>query len=106
MQHKVDPENIIDSLEGIQRAEPKPFFSARVLARLRKRQEETTASVLLRLGWAVSLLAILFIANMILFFNPSRSGEGVVGKWKSATPNWVVDYTEQPGTSVYDRPRK
>lgn len=106
MQHKLNSDNILNSLEGIQRAEPKPYFSTRVLTRLRKIQEETTASVLLRLGWAVSLLAILFVANMILFFNPSRSGRGVVGKWKSTTPNWVVEYTEHPGISVYDKPHK
>jgi hypothetical protein len=42
--------------------------------------------------------------NLILFFSPLRSIDQAISDWNSATPDWVVDYTENPGTTIYDLP--
>ncbi len=98
-------EDFFASLEGIRPAEPKPFFTSRVLNRFRKYEEESTASVLTRMGWAVTLLIILIIGNGFLLYSSSRSNDQAINKWRSTTPRWVVEYTEHPGTSVYDLPK-
>jgi|GEM_PF-793816 len=58
-----------------------------------------------RLGWAAVFLIILIIGNGILFYTSLRSNDQVLNKWQSSTPRWVVEYTEYPGTSVYDPPK-
>jgi hypothetical protein len=97
-------DDIFFCVDGIRRAEPRPFFTTRVINRFRKYEEESTVSVITRMGWAVTLLIILIIGNGLLLYTSSRSNDQAIRKWRSTTPRWVVEYTEHPGTSVYSTP--
>jgi hypothetical protein len=97
-------ENILNSLEGVHRAEPRPFFAARVIQRLQEKNQTTPSFYWPRFALAVSVLFILIALNLILFFTPPRSIDQAISDWNSTTPDWVVDYTENPGTSIYDLP--
>lgn len=105
MSTNFNQDDLLAPLEGIRPAEPKPFFTTRVINRFRQFEAESHSSVLTRLGWAVICLIILIIGNGILFYTSIRSNEQVLNKWRSSTPRWVVEYTEHPGTSVYDMPK-
>ncbi len=63
MSTKFTPEEIIESLEGLQRAEPKPFLHTRIIARMTK--EETGGfAVIFRVITAPAFslaIAVLFI---------------------------------------------
>ena len=61
---KVD--NTLESLEGIQRAEPRPYFFTRVKARLERGQKgvwETIGSVMARPAIAIAGLFIILAVN-------------------------------------------
>jgi hypothetical protein len=97
-------DNILNSLEGVRRAEPRPFFAARVIQRLQEKNQMTPSFYWPRFALAVSALFILIALNLILFLSPLRSIDQAISDWNSATPDWVVDYTENPGTTIYDLP--
>jgi hypothetical protein len=97
-------ENILNSLEGVRRAEPRPFFAARVIQRLQEKNQMPPSFYWPQFALAVSALFILIALNLILFLSPLRSIDQAISDWNSATPDWVVDYTENPGTSIYELP--
>ncbi|MFM7671025.1 MAG: hypothetical protein ACKO6Q_00315 [Bacteroidota bacterium] len=97
-------DRILDSLEGAERAHPKPFFTGRVMQRLQNTPIADWGSV--RFTWAISVAVVLIALNLILFFTQFHSSEQVNADWTSSTPGWVVDYTENPSISIYDAPEK
>ena len=97
-------EKILSSLDGVQPAEPQPFFATRVIQRLHNSNDVTPSFSWLRFALAVSVIILLVVMNLVLFFSPVRSLDQAVRDWKSTTPEWVVEYTENPGTSIYDPP--
>ena len=97
-------EKILSSLEDVQPAEPQPFFVTRVIQRLHNSNDVTPSFSWSRFALAVSVIILLVVMNLVLFFSPVRSLDQAVRDWKSTTPEWVVEYTENPGTSIYDQP--
>jgi hypothetical protein len=93
-------DKILGSLQDVKRAEPNPFFTGRVIQKFKDVSKRSDSSWL-NFGWAFSLLVLLIAFNLIIFFTQFRSGNQTISDWKSTTPDWVVDYTENPGTSVY-----
>ncbi|HEX5652781.1 MAG TPA: hypothetical protein VFX58_06895 [Chitinophagaceae bacterium] len=71
-------QQVLDSLDGIQRAEPRPFFYTRVLGRLQADEKtiwETMGSFLSRPVVAVAGLCVILILNgFILFQQEKESG--------------------------------
>ena len=75
----------LESLDGIQRAEPRPYFYTRVMARLQKDEKtiwETMGSFLARPAVAVAGLCFILIFNAVLLFrqdvNTSNANSPVI----------------------------
>jgi len=75
----------LDSLDGIQRAEPQPYFYTRLIARLQKDEKtvwETMGSFLARPAVAVAGLFLILILNVTILLREDTgagnlSGNGV-----------------------------
>ncbi len=107
MLKKNNIEEILNSLVGVKRAAPGPFFTGRVLQKLQ--QPESAASPVVsstRMAWVISAVVLIIALNLTLFFASTRSADRTISEWKSTTPKWVVEYTENPGSSIYDVPNK
>ncbi len=76
-------EEALNSLDGIQRAEPQPWLFSRVKGRLT--QEEKTAwgtisSFLARPAIAIAGLCFILILNGVLLFNQEKESPSVAGQ--------------------------
>lgn len=91
-------EEILKSLDGIQPARPKPFFTGRVLQRLRSEELEGQSLMTPRFRMAVVAVFLLIAFNMILLFFQFRTELPALSEWKRTTPNWVVEYNENPAS--------
>lgn len=100
-------EEVLKSLDGSKRAAPGPFFTGRVLHKLHEPMR-TEAAVRPSVRWiaAIAFLLILIAMNLVVYITQFRSTESVVNEWRSGTPAWVVDFTQNPVGSVYDVPSK
>lgn len=91
----------LESLDGIQRAEPAPWFFARVKARLEREEKniwETTGSYITRPAFAFAgLLLILCINAFILFEKDSPATDQ-----SSNLPQPVEEYVLTVANSNYD----
>jgi len=66
-----DSAHILDSLEGLQKASPGPFFYTRVLARLQKEESGIwgrLVAYITRPSIALATLALIFLLNAAAFF--------------------------------------
>lgn len=69
-------EETLNSLEGIQRAEPRPFFYTRLAARMQPQPAgawERTARFLSRPAIAMACIFLVLLANGLALLNKSRS---------------------------------
>lgn len=100
-------EEVLKSLDGSKRAEPGPFFTGRVLHKLHEPMR-TEVPVRASVRWmaVITMVLILIAMNFVVYFTQFRSTESVVNEWRSGTPAWVVDFTQNPVGSVYDVPSK
>lgn len=103
---KQNIDDVLKSLDGANRAEPNPFFTGRVMQRLQSTEPNQVQKYWPRMVWAFSAVAVLIVLNLILFFSQMRSVDRTISDWKSTTPQWVVDYTQNPGSTYYDIPHK
>jgi hypothetical protein len=95
-------EDALNSVEGIVRAEPKPFLLTRINARMRK----GTESAWEKAGWFIGrpavaftgLCTILFINVMVVMFNKS-STPAAVTELVAQTPADEFSYTV---ATIYD----
>lgn len=99
----IDP--YLDSLNGLRRAEPKPFFTGRVLARL-SAESELVHRPRNHWGWSVSILTVIIVVNMLLLFMRSEPKPSFASDYERTTPEWVMDYTANPSTPIYSYPNK
>ena len=106
MSVKKNIDDVLNCLDGATRAEPNPFFTGRVMQRLQSTESIQLSTKWPRLAWALSAVALLIALNLILFFVQARSVDSTISEWKSTTPRWVVDYTQNPGSTYYDIPHK
>ena len=106
MLKKTNIEEILSSLDGVKRAAPGPFFTGQVLQKILQPASPTSPALGNRMAWVVVAVALIIATNLILFFARTRSDDRTISEWKSTTPKWVVEYTENPGSSIYDVPNK
>ena len=69
----------MDSLEGIQRAEPQPYFYTRLTARLQRDEKtiwETMGSFMARPAVAVAGLCLILVLNVALLLRQDNAGSG------------------------------
>ena len=73
----------LESLDGIKRAEPRPFFYSRLIGRLQGAERswwETTGSFLAKPVMVVACLALVLIFNAFILFNQdANTGQSVAG---------------------------
>ena len=67
-------EEILNSVHGIQRAEPNPFLFSRIEARLTKKHN---LAPVWQLGLATAAMIILLIVNSVVLVNSQRSKDRV-----------------------------
>lgn len=75
MKAKFTIEEIIDSLDGLERAEPSPFFYTRVQARLVEKQSSpyTTAFRLItRPAFVMAVVMLIIVVNGYIMYNRSE----------------------------------
>lgn len=107
-----DKENIerkvaaaLNSLDGIQKAGPGPFFYTRVQARLQKQRSnewERVVSFITRPSVALGGLCIIILLNaMAFYFQPAATGALAVST-PAAESGYVEDYSNLAGNFFYD----
>ena len=72
METRITSEEIIKSLDGIQRAEPSPFLYTRIHARLMKKQDNPFLnffSFITRPAVAMAMVMIILLVNGYIMFN-------------------------------------
>jgi|LakMenEpi03Aug12_release.lakeMendotaPanAssembly.Ray.scaffolds.fasta_scaffold782566_2 hypothetical protein len=72
METRITSEEIINSLDGIQRAEPSPFLYTRIHARLLKKQDNpvyTAFSFLTRPSVIMAMVMLILLVNGYIMFN-------------------------------------
>ena len=101
MSKRTEIEKYLETLDGIRRAEPKPFFTGRVMNRLQT-DNPATHSVWSRWGWSLSALSLLILLNVLLLVFRSSSERSVLSEYDKTTPDWVMEYTANPSAPIYD----
>lgn len=91
IQRKV--ENVMESLSGIERQEPAPFFYTRVQARLMKQKKnfwESTARTITRPAFAFLSIALIVLVNSFVVLSitadqakPERSEVAIADEYRS-----------------------
>ena len=106
MSKKVEIDQYLKSLDGIRRADPGPFFTGRVLNKLRAGSDSVTRTRLPRWGWGLTVLvALIFINIFLLFFQPKLEHANL-SEFDQSPHDWVMEYTANPSTPIYGYPNK
>jgi hypothetical protein len=86
----------IDSLDGLQRATPAPFFFTRVMARLQSEETggawERMVYFLSRPAIAVVTLVTIILLNAAAFYLPSSHGSSTSSIAEQNEPSYTDDY--------------
>jgi hypothetical protein len=101
MPEKYKIDEILDSLDGMKPAEPRPFLHTRVMARLQKQQTKNRPSFFARPVWALGLLVLVLTVNILVISSKSpareenRDGENLLAM-EYGTSNWssVADWNQ------------
>ncbi len=101
MENKKETENILNSLDGLQKASPGAFFYTRVCARLQK--EETgfwgkLALFLTKPTVALATLCLIFLLNAAAFFYQNESSSALADQSEQAL---TEDYNTTVATNSY-----
>lgn len=97
-------DEFLPGLERIRRAEPQPFFTGRLLARMKAGNEPAISPFWYRWGWAHSFafLLILIGINILLITRQAGTEQKILTEYEHTTPQWVQKYTTHPSASVYE----
>jgi hypothetical protein len=106
MPNPTEFDQYLNSLLGIHRASPKPFFTGRVIARLNSGADSSAHPIWMRWKWVISFSMILILINIFLLMFRAQSEQHILTEYDHATPSWVVDYTLNPSSSIYDSSNK
>ena len=73
--NKNNQEEILNSLNGIRRAEPQPYFYTRLMAKLDKQKNgwEKVAGFISKPAFAIAAIALFLIINVTILFNSSSN---------------------------------
>lgn len=99
----IDPH--LNSLNGIRRAEPKPFFTGRVWAKLSV-ESDAVYKPRHHWGWSLSILTAIIVINILLMLMKPEPKPSFVSDYEGTTPDWVMDYTANPSTPIYNYPNR
>src|SRR5689334_2446932 len=72
---KANAEEILNSLNGIHRAEPQPYFYTRLMAKLDKQKNglEGLAGFISKPAFAIAVIALFLVINVVILFNSSSN---------------------------------
>ena len=88
-----DIENILNSFDGMQRAEVKPFFHTRVMARLEKETEAENSWMPVRKPvWIIAILSFLFLTNIYLIFQHVKQTKTSSSSETSSLQSFASEY--------------
>ena len=94
-------DEILDSVLGIERAQPKSFFAGRVLSRINSKKPEENFSFTPLFRVVIVAVVMLVAVNILLYINKYQvEPKQALAEWRNTTPDWVLDYTENPGSSL------
>jgi len=95
-------EDILNSFNGMQRAELPPFFETRLLARIHRLKEEDQPWLPLRRPvWAITVLSLFLLLNAgMLVYKNKNTGAGVTGANKSLQ-GFASEYNLEVSTIKY-----
>ena len=86
-------ENILNSFDGMQRAEAKPFFHTRVLARLEKEAASENTWISSRKPvWIIGVLSFLFLTNIFLILQQVKDSKKVPATETSSLQSFASEY--------------
>lgn len=101
MSNRPRAEEILNSLDGLQPASPRPFFTGRVMFRLQTEWRSALPPLSPRFKWVLAGAALLIAFNILLLLGKFQtSAHPALTEWKNSTPDWLVDYTENPESSL------
>ncbi len=86
-----DIENILNSLDGMQRAEAKPFFTTRVLARLDKETESSWLPVR-KPVLIIAVLSCFFVMNVYLIVQQVKQTKTTTASETSSLQSFANEY--------------
>ena len=95
-------EAALNSVEGVQRATPKPFFYTRLLARLDTRPEtgwERFSAFISRPVVAFACVCLVIVINAVIVFSDTTSSFSSSDKTELAVAD---EYTDVATSSLYD----
>ncbi|MFM7221826.1 MAG: hypothetical protein ACKO03_00160 [Bacteroidota bacterium] len=101
MQKKYTSEEIVNSLEGVQRAEPSPFLFTRVMTRLEREQSRPELAVyrlIARPVFAVAIASLLIIVNGYLIMNRTTISPAT----NELSQVVAVEYAQQNHSNPYE----
>lgn len=105
MHHNLSPAGkvqLLESLNGIKRAKPSPFFYTRLIARLESAQSSICERIrLLLLRPAIAFLCIFMIIAINLFAILSHT-KSMKNSSFSEVASSIDDYTQASNSSFYD----
>ena len=88
-----DIENIINSIDGMQRAEIKPFFATRVLARLENVSEKEISWIYVRRpALVIAVLSFFFAMNIYLIVQQVKQTKSINTTETVAMQNFAGEY--------------
>lgn len=95
---KPDIDKILNSLEGIERAEPRPFFFTRLEARMQKENNvwSTITGFLARPAMAFSVIVIVLIINAVALLGSFNSQQTVADTEMLELPS-IDEYSQISG---------
>ena len=72
---KANAEEILNSLDGMRRAEPQPYFYTRLMTKLDKQKNgwEKVAGFISKPVFAIAMIALFLIINIAILFNSSSN---------------------------------
>lgn len=101
MSKQPSTDEILNSVEGIQPAAPKPFFTGRTLLRLQTEWVADMPLMTFRFKLVLTGVVLLIAVNILLVISKyGAEPNPALTEWKNTTPEWVIDYTENPGSSL------
>lgn len=88
-----DIESMLNSLDGMQRAETKPFFATRVLVRLEKETETKSSWMLVRKPvLVIAVLSFFFAMNIFLIVQQVKQSKMATVGETSSLQSFVNEY--------------
>ncbi len=88
-----DIENILNSFDGMQRAEVRPFFHTRVMARLEKETAVENSWMPVRKPvWVIAVLSFLFLTNVYLIIQQVKQTKTTPAGETSSLQSFASEY--------------